>query len=178
VGELRRVREEMAMKRLWSNRSALPTTWLLLVVLCSPSTALVWQEVASDLMSPACPGRTLNNCTSGQAEQWREVIRQKIAKGETKEQIIQYFVDMRGEEILAAPPKQGFALTAWLLPLFVMINGAGLIVALTYRWARKRPAADENTLPSRDQPDTLPQASFPSDAYRERLRSELEEFRS
>lgn len=167
------------MKRLGFNRLGLPITWLLLLSLYSPSTALIWQDVATDLMSPACPGRTLINCTSGQSEQWREVIRQKIAKGETKEQIIQYFVDMRGKEILAAPPKQGFALTAWLLPLFVMLNGAGLIVALTYRWARKRPAADGRTPASSDiQPDTLPPASFPPDVYRERLRSELEEFRS
>jgi cytochrome c-type biogenesis protein CcmH/NrfF len=122
----------------------------------------------------------LINCTSGQSEQWREVIRQKLAKGETKEQIIQYFVAMRGEEILAAPPKQGFALTAWLLPLFVIVNGVGLIIVLTYRWAHKRPVAEVSALPNSDATlsDTLPQASSPPDVYRERLRSELEEFRS
>src|SRR5437667_2426839 len=98
-----------------------------------------WQDVAGDLMSPACPGRTLLNCTSSQAEQWRELIRQKLAQGESKEQILRYFVDVGGEGILAAPPKQGFALTAWLLPLFVMVNGAGLIVILTRRWAQRRP---------------------------------------
>src|SRR5919197_6377148 len=98
-----------------------------------------WQDVAGDLMSPACPGRTLLNCTSSQAEQWRELIRQKLAQGESKEQILRYFVDISGEGILAAPPKQGFALTAWLLPFFVIVNGAGLIVILTCRWTPRRP---------------------------------------
>src|SRR5262250_1938827 len=97
-----------------------------------------WQDVAGDLMSPACPGRTLLNCTSSQAEQWRELIRQKLARGESKEQILQYFIDISGEAILAAPPKKGFALTAWLLPLFVVVNGAVLIIALTRRWAQRR----------------------------------------
>ena len=168
------------MKRLEPNRLCLPILLLLVLSLSSPSTALVWQDVANELMSPACPGRTLVNCTSGQSEQWREVIRQKLAKGETKEQIIQYFVAMRGEEILAAPPKQGFALTAWLLPLFVIVNGVGLIIVLTYRWAHKRPVAEVSALPNSDAtlPDTPPRASPPPDAYRERLRSELEEFRS
>src|SRR5215468_2949696 len=99
-----------------------------------------WQDVAGDLMSPACPGRTLLNCTSSQAEQWRELIRQKLAQGESKEQILQYFVDIGGEAILAAPPKKGFALTAWLLPVFVVVNGAVLIIALTRRWAKRRVA--------------------------------------
>ena len=90
--------------------------------LSAPSWGQPWQDVAGDLMSPACPGRTLLNCTSSQAEQWRELIRQKLAQGESKEQILRYFVDIGGEGILAAPPKQGFALTAWLLPLFSAFN--------------------------------------------------------
>src|SRR4030095_1619039 len=114
----------------------------------APAIAIEWQDIAADLMSPACPGRTLLNCTSGQAEQWRELIRQKLAQGERKEQILQYFVNIRGEEILAAPPKRGFALTAWLFPVFIIVNGAGLIVVLATRWARKNPlenAAVTNT---------------------------------
>ena len=132
-----------------------------------------WQDVAGDLMSPACPGRTLLNCTSSQAEQWRELIRQKLAKGESKEQILQYFVDISGEAILAAPPKKGFALTVWLLPLFVVINGAVLITALTRRWAQRR-AADAPSTVSHDAaaPPLLPS----SDPYLHRLHRELQKF--
>ena len=39
--------------------------------LSTPAWSQSWQDVAGDLMSPACPGRTLLNCTSSQAEQWR-----------------------------------------------------------------------------------------------------------
>jgi len=132
-----------------------------------------WQDVAGELMSPACPGRTLLNCTSSQAEQWRELIRQKLANGESKEQILQYFVDISGEAILAAPPKKGFALTAWLLPLFVVINGAVLILALTRRWAQRR-AADTHSMMSHEAaaPPMLPS----SDPYLHRLHRELKEF--
>lgn len=163
------------MKRPWPKGIGLLISVLSLLSLSAPVTALVWQDVANELMSPACPGRTLINCTSGQSDQWRELIRQKLAKGETKEQIIQHFVKMSGEEILAAPPKKGFALAAWLLPLFFVVNGAGLIVALTYRWTRKRPAADVDTAIS---PNALQQDQTTSDVYRDRLRSDLEEFNS
>ena len=134
---------------------------MLLMGLSAPAWSQTWQDIAGDLMSPACPGRTLLNCTSGQAEQWRELVRQKLAQGESKEQILRYFVEIGGEGILAAPPKQGFALTAWLLPLFVMLNGAGLIVVLTRRWARKRPQAHAESMT--DHSDAAPAAHQPSD---------------
>jgi cytochrome c-type biogenesis protein CcmH len=147
---------------------------LLVLSLHSAAIAQKWQDVAADLMSPACPGRTLLNCTSGQAEQWRELIRQKLAQGETKEQIIQYFVGIRGEEILAAPPKHGFALTAWLFPILVILNGAGLVVVLTYRWARKRSTEDESNAATIS--DTASQQTASLDPYRARLQQELDDF--
>jgi cytochrome c-type biogenesis protein CcmH len=135
--------------------------------------ALQWQDVANELMSPACPGRTLINCTSGQSEQLRELIRQKIAQGESKSAIIRYFVDMHGEEILAAPPKKGFALAAWLLPLFVVLNGAGLIMILTFRWTRNRVHSKPDTPMSLD--DSTTSATLAMDPYQQRLRRELDE---
>ena len=147
---------------------------MMVLILCAPAWSQSWQDVAGDLMSPACPGRTLLNCTSSQAEQWRELIRQKLAQGESKEQILRYFVDIGGEGILAAPPKQGFALTAWLLPLFVMVNGAGLIVVLTRRWARRRPQADMRAMT--DDITAASSAHPVSDPYLDRLHRELKEF--
>jgi len=146
---------------------------LLLLGLSAPATALVWQDVAGELMSPACPGRTLINCTSGQSEQWRELIRQKIAQGESKDEIMRYFVEMRGEEILAAPPKKGFALTAYLLPLFVVLNGAGLILVLTFRWVRRQPISEPTSSAHHDTTD-LTEETAP-DPYRQRLLRELED---
>ncbi|MDH3603255.1 MAG: hypothetical protein OEU26_26880, partial [Candidatus Tectomicrobia bacterium] len=61
----------------WISAMGLVFSLLLLFGLGASATALVWQDVAGQLMSPACPGRTLINCTSGQSEQWRELIRQK-----------------------------------------------------------------------------------------------------
>lgn len=146
---------------------------LILLGLIPSAFALEWQDVANELMSPACPGRTLINCTSGQSEQLRELIRQKVAQGESKSAIMRYFVDMHGEEILAAPPKKGFALAAWLLPLFVVLNGAGLIMVLTFRWARNRGRGENNM----DMPldDTTMSTDAKTDPYRQRLQRELDE---
>jgi len=146
---------------------------LILPNLVLSAYALQWQDVASELMSPACPGRTLINCTSGQSEQLRELIRQKINQGESKSSIIRYFVDMHGEEILAAPPKKGFALAAWLLPLFVVLNGAGLIVLLTFRWTHNRTRVEPGAPTPLDEATTS--ADTKTDPYRQRLQRELDE---
>jgi cytochrome c-type biogenesis protein CcmH len=154
---------------------ALLMSMLLISIVSTFAAAVEWQDVAANLMSPACPGRTLLNCTSGHAEQWRELIRQKIAQGETKEQIIAYFVKMRGEEILAAPPKRGFALTAWLFPALIIMNGVGVIFVLTRRWTKQRSASDSDvelsispTSAARERPSPGP--------YRDRLHKELKDF--
>jgi cytochrome c-type biogenesis protein CcmH len=162
------------MKTLWFSSISILVSLLTTLCISGHSEALDWQDVAADLMSPACPGRTLLNCTSGQAEQWREIIRQKLLQGETKEQILQYFVGMRGEEILAAPPKRGFALTVWLFPLLVIVNGAGLIIVLTRRWVRQRSAEAESLAANAD--IALPSESTPVATYRDRLQRELEDF--
>ena len=156
--------------------------WMLLFMslflalsLSAPAIAVEWQDIAANLMSPACPGRTLLNCTSGHAEQWRELIRQKLAQGESQAQIMAYFVDMRGEEILAAPPKRGFALTAWLFPALIIINGTGVIVLLTHRWARQR-SGIENARNLGMNPSISAHDSSSPDPYRDRLQKELEDF--
>jgi len=55
-----------------------------------------------------------------------------------------------------------------------MLNGAGLIVVLTRRWARKRPQAHAERMA--DYSDTAPDAHQPSDPYLDRLHRELKEF--
>jgi len=146
---------------------------LMLLGLVPTSYALEWQDVASELMSPACPGRTLINCTSGQSEQLRELIRQKVAQGESKPEIVRYFVEMYGEEILAAPPKKGFALAAWLLPLFVLLSGTGLIIVFTLRWTRNRAHVEHDTPLPIDNSTTA--AATETAPYRQRLQRELDE---
>jgi cytochrome c-type biogenesis protein CcmH/NrfF len=43
-----------------------------------------------------------------------------------------------GEEILAAPPKHGFTLLAWVVPGAVLLAGIGVAVTLAMRWSRSR----------------------------------------
>ncbi len=134
----------------------------------------VWQDIAGELMSPACPGRTLLNCTSEHAGQWQELIRQKIAEGVPKDEIMQYFINISGEEVLASPPKRGFTLAVWLLPAFALLNGAGLIIMLATRWVR-RPHARKQDPSLASCPEPSQAATAAADPYLSRVRRELQD---
>ncbi|MFQ5706028.1 MAG: cytochrome c-type biogenesis protein CcmH [bacterium] len=60
-----------------------------------------------------------------------------VEQGMNKEAILAAFVQKYGEHILAAPPKKGFNLTAWILPFAaILFTGFGIVVLLK-RWARQ-----------------------------------------
>jgi cytochrome c-type biogenesis protein CcmH len=63
-------------------------------------------------------------------------VDQHIAKGETDEQIIQAFVNQYGTIVYIEPPKSGFGLVAWLMPVFYLALGLGLVVFFMRKWRR------------------------------------------
>jgi cytochrome c-type biogenesis protein CcmH len=96
--------------------------------------------IANELQCPVCENVTVAYSGSTLAAQMRQVIREKLAEGWTRDQIIQYFVDRYGEAILTQPPKRGLNLLVWLLPVGGVL--AGLAVLGTVLWSRRgAPAA-------------------------------------
>jgi len=72
------------------------------------------------------------------ADRMRAFIRARITAGDTKSEIKTKLVDQFGESVLAAPPKHGFNLLAWLLPLIGLALGAVVLAVLARRWSRAR----------------------------------------
>lgn len=76
-------------------------------------------------------------------------IRARIAAGATKSQIVNELVAQFGPGILAVPPRKGFDLLAWLLPLAAVAVAAPVVAVLAWRWSRARDPAGE-TAPALD----------------------------
>jgi cytochrome c-type biogenesis protein CcmH len=70
----------------------------------------------------------------------KQIIRQHIAAGWTEEQIKDDLVDQFGPGVLAEPPKSGFDLLAWLLPLGLLVAGALGVGVVAWGWSRRRDA--------------------------------------
>ena len=95
-------------------------------------------ELEGQLMCPICAGETLAQSTSPAAQRIKVEIQQRIAAGDTRSQIKRRLVSEWGERILAAPPRNGFDLLAWLLPIVGVLGGAAVIGVLAFRWTRER----------------------------------------
>ena len=65
-------------------------------------------------------------------------IRPRIAAGDSKAEIKAQLVAEFGESVLAAPPKRGFGLLAWLLPLLALGVAVAVVGVLVWRWSRGR----------------------------------------
>ncbi|MBI2832682.1 MAG: cytochrome c-type biogenesis protein CcmH [Chloroflexi bacterium] len=149
---------------------------ILLVILggCSaPERTLSLDEKAQDvyrsLMCPLCPGQTIDQSQSELSAQMRAVVREKLEQGETKEQILQFFVERYGEGVLAAPAKSGFSLIAWLAPITGIVVGGIILVFVIRKWARREhESSSEPTAPT--------QEVASDEKYRKQLEKELKDF--
>lgn len=98
-----------------------------------------FQELEESLTCQCGCGLTVHSCNHvdcGSAIPLRKEIREQMAEGKSKEQILQYFVDKYGEKILSSPVARGFNLLAWAMP-FVALSLGGLgLFALLRRWGR------------------------------------------
>jgi cytochrome c-type biogenesis protein CcmH len=88
-------------------------------------------------MCPIC-NTTLDQSSSSAARQIKTFISRRIAAGDSKNQIKDRLVAEYGPQILAAPPRKGFDLLAWLLPIVGVLGGALVLAALAWRWSRPR----------------------------------------
>jgi cytochrome c-type biogenesis protein CcmH len=94
-------------------------------------------ELESELVCPVCES-TLDTSNAPVALRMKAYIRARIAAGDTKSEIKAALVDQFGPSVLAVPPKKGFELVAWLLPLAGLVLGAAAVGALAWRWSRGR----------------------------------------
>lgn len=68
-------------------------------------------------------------------------VDEHLAKGESEQQIIDAFVAKYGTAVYMEPPKKGFGLVAWLMPIVYSVVGLGLVVFVVRKWAVRPPSA-------------------------------------
>ena len=97
-------------------------------------------ELEGELVCPTCH-TTLDQSNAAVALRMKQFVRARIAAGDTKSEIKDRLVAEYGPQILAAPPRKGFNLLAWLLPIAGVLVGAALLGLLAFRSSRREPAA-------------------------------------
>ena len=148
---------------------------LLAISLLAPASALAdpaVDDVSRELMCQCGCTQVVIDCTCGTAEQIRETIATKLGEGETKDQIIAYYVAQYGEKVLSSPTKQGFNLTAWVTPFIAIAAAAGVLILVLGAWVARGRLMQRETEEELEQ--EIPEEA--EDQYQERLRRELAEY--
>ena len=98
------------------------------------------QGIDRMIMCPVCPAETIDQAQVEISFQMRAVVREMLADGKERDEILDFFVERYGKDILAAPPKTGANLVAWLAPVVGFGAGSVAVFLIIRSMSRQRPA--------------------------------------
>ncbi len=136
--------------------SLLALAWLLVPV--AQAADSYGYDLPKELLSPWCPGRTLADCPSPNAESARLWILVQEAAGRTEDEVKADLLDRFGDQILGAPKAEGVGLAAYLVPATAFLIGGGLVFVFLRRQTRqarqaRRSASDASEVLALDGPE-------------------------
>ena len=97
-----------------------------------------FRDVASDLRCPTCTGLSVLDSDAPFSVQIKNEVKEQLAAGKGKSEILRFFTDRYGPWILREPPKDGINLWAWLIPGGILLIGPILI--WYFVWSRQQGA--------------------------------------
>ena len=124
-----------------SARSITAVVAAALIVCAAAAAAPNPADLEAELVCPTCD-TTLDQSNAPVAQRMKQIIRQHIAAGWSEEEIKADLVDQFGPGVLAEPPKTGFDLLAWLLPLGLLVAGAAGVGIVAWGWSHRRDTGD------------------------------------
>jgi cytochrome c-type biogenesis protein CcmH len=88
------------------------------------------------VMSPFCPGRTLETCPSAGADALKDSIRVWLAEGQSQSAVMERLYQLYGDEVRAKPELNGFGIVGWVLPGALIVLG-GVVIVVRLRRGRE-----------------------------------------
>jgi len=117
-----------------------------LVALAAPAGALAACPSASDLedelVCPTCK-TTLDQSDAPVAQRMKAYVADRVRACASKDEIKEELVAQFGRGVLAEPPRSGFDLLAWVLPIAGLLLAAVAVAFLAWRWSRVRTEPDD-----------------------------------
>lgn len=129
-------------------------------------------KIARELFCPVCESTPLDVCPTQACADWREIIRTKLSQGETEQQIKDYFEEQYGPQALAEPPREGFTLAIWIVPIVVVVVG-GFFFSRYLQGIKTAGSSPTNVVPEPSKPVSTAEPA--QDGYAARIERELQE---
>lgn len=91
----------------------------------------------AQLRCEVCEGQSLAGSNARLAVQMRELIRAQIEQGRSDDDILRYFTERYGEDILMRPPLHSYTLMLWAAPAAFLTAGLAALGIYLRRQSRK-----------------------------------------
>jgi cytochrome c-type biogenesis protein CcmH/NrfF len=95
-----------------------------------------FRDVAKELRCPTCTGLSVLESDAAFSVQIKDIVREQVEAGKSKDEILKYFTARFGPWILRSPPVSGFNLWAWGVPIGLLVLGPPLI--WFFIWRKRR----------------------------------------
>lgn len=93
-------------------------------------------DIAAKLRCPVCTGQSVLESNSGIAQEMQAVIRERLASGESEQEVLDYFVASYGDWIVLKPRATGWNALVYILPGVVVLGGGLLLVRTLRKWSQ------------------------------------------
>jgi cytochrome c-type biogenesis protein CcmH len=113
-------------------------------VFADPAMEARARALQKELRCLVCQGESLDESNAPLAADLRRLIRERIAAGETDEQIKTFLVARYGDFILMNPPLRSDTYVLWFAPLLLLLLGGTAVAFVVRRYRQSRPKTDIN----------------------------------
>ncbi|MCB9421302.1 MAG: cytochrome c-type biogenesis protein CcmH [Ardenticatenaceae bacterium] len=103
-------------------------------------------KIARVVYCPVCESTPLDVCQTQACADWRQIIREMLEEGKSEQDVFDYFSNLYGDRVLAEPPREGFSLLIWLVPLIMV--PVGLVFFGSYMRHLRASAGQSETVES------------------------------
>ena len=100
----------------------------------------LYAGLIGELRCLICANQSLADSNSDLAKDLRSKVRERVAGGQSRDEIVDYLVARYGEYVLYRPRFSPANFFLWLGPVVAALAGLGFVVMLTTRKSRRRPA--------------------------------------
>jgi cytochrome c-type biogenesis protein CcmH len=111
-------------------------------IMADPAQEARARNLSRELRCMVCQNQSIDDSDAPLARDLRLLVRERIAAGNTDQQVMDFLVARYGEFVLLKPRVEGQTLILWLIPPLALVGG-GFALWLGNRRRRQRVASEE-----------------------------------
>ena len=104
-------------------------------MLKDPSLEARARELSRELRCMVCQNQSIDDSEAPLARDLRLLVRDRLTKGDTDQQVLDFLVARYGEFVLLKPPLESRTIILWMLPPLALLAGA---IGLFFAGRRRR----------------------------------------